>query len=330
MAKFCSRCGRPLQEGEVCNCAAPTASAAAPKFDAEAAKGFFESFKNRIGIGSPELNKGDAFETGKQIVPDCVKANESEIPVKQYTVATLRNRVLGIPYSKAVGRLQVTNKRVLFRARGRCFAGRTTLQHEFSIDELAGIEARREYVFNFWDLLIGLIVAAIGGFAISLLSSLLLRRGSSITTMAILTFLLGAAGWVPSFTVKKHWLLKLLSLGASTMLFLRGRVLTSFSADFWRGFFMFFCILSVLLVLATLLIHAIRPNLVLLIKTKSAHEAIDIRRKKLKSFSDRDEHTGYTEVLPADDADMCIIEINALINDIQKLGDFGIEKWKNK
>jgi len=83
------------------------------------------------------------------------------------------------------------------------------------------------------------------------------------------------------------------------------------------------------LLLITLFIIAFKPNLVLVIKTKGAGEAIDIRRKKTVRFSAKDEdHTGYKEVIPTDGAERCIRELNAVIIDIQKLGDYGIEKWK--
>lgn len=335
MANFCPHCGKPLADGESCNCAGQ-----APTFNAETAKSFFEAAKNHMGIGDPELNRGDAFEKGKQIVPDCVTANEGEIPVKQYTVATLRNRILGIPYTKAVGRIQVTNKRVIFRAPGRCLAGRTTLQHEFAIDELAGVEARREYTFNFWDLLIGLIATALGGF---LITTLILRMCSSAlydgkTFGAIfLTMLFGVAGCLPFVMLKGKWLRKLLCLGGSFMPLLQvgskiheaagyyGQTLAAFIGRL----FTLASFLVLLAILFSLFVNAIRPNLVLLIKTKAASEAIDIKRRKLTLFGAKDgEHTGYNEVIPAEDAERCIRELDAVISDIQKLGDFGIEKWK--
>ena len=34
------------------------------------------------------------------------------------------------------------------------------------------------------------------------------------------------------------------------------------------------------------------------------------------------------EVLPGEDADVAIEELGSMIMDIQKFGDFGIEKWK--
>ena len=80
-----------------------------------------------------------------------------------------------------------------------------------------------------------------------------------------------------------------------------------------------------------LILNTIKPNLVLVVKTKSASEAIDIKRKRVGLFGismDKEDHTGYTEILPEIDAEKSIREIGALINDIQKLGDFGVEKWK--
>ncbi len=338
MAKFCTRCGRPLAEGETCSCMGQAAAPApaASSFDLGAAKGFWESMKNRMGIGDPELNKGDVFEKDKNIIPDCVKANEGEIPVKQYTVATLRNRILGIPYTKAIGRMQVTNKRVIFRAPGRCLAGRTTLQHEFAIDELAGVEARREYVFNGWDLILGLIVTMLGG---GLMTALItsIMEDAKMAVGIIFALLFGLALCVPFFMLKKKWLLKLLCLGGSFMPMLSvgiaaskmGEYMDRGGLEFFGGVLVFFGILSLILTLFALFIYAIKPNLVLLIKTKSANEAIDIKRKKFALFGGKDEeHTGYAEVLPADDAERCIREIDAMINDIQKLGDFGIDKWK--
>ncbi len=340
MAKFCARCGKPLEEGQVCSCS----SGNMPKINISSVKGFLESLKNRMGIGDPELNKGDAFEKGKQIIPDCVRSNESEIPVKQYTVATLRNRILGIPYMKAVGRMQVTNKRVIFRAPGRCLAGRTTLQHEFAIDEIAGVEARREYVFHIWDLIVGVLAMLLGGGVITyLITRLCSEMGQGkIAGVVVLTLLFGIAGCIPLFLIKKKWLLKLLCLGGSFVpLFFFGRLLSMMSklsrykesttgggAGFFGGLFSFLALLSFLLILFALFVYAIKPNLVLIIKTKGAGEAIDIKRKSVRRFIDKDEHTGYTEILPADDAEECIREIDAMINDIQKLGDFGIDKWK--
>ena len=361
MAKFCTKCGRPLTEGEVCNCTAVNNVNNAPVQQnnngetisinvnqvASNVSGAWTKLKNKIGLGDPLTNGRNAFEKGSKIVPDCIKPNDNEIPVKQYQVATLQNRILGIPYTKAVGRIQVTNQRVIFRAPGRCLVGRTTLQHEFALDEIAGIEARKEYVFNGWDLIWGLIVTAIGAAAITALITAMCFSGYNNDGAAfatILTLLFGIAGCIPFFTVKKKWLLKLLCLGASCVPMISigstvskiGEYSGSGAYGFFGGLLVFLGILSSILTIFTLIVHATKPNLALIIKTKSASEAIDIRRKKAALLgavfgggqSEKDDHTGYAEIWPEEDAELSIHEIGAMINDIQKLGDFGIEKWK--
>ena len=42
------------------------------------------------------------------------------------------------------------------------------------------------------------------------------------------------------------------------------------------------------------------------------------------------QYMGYNEVLPTDETEKAIREIGAIINDIQKLGDYGIAKWKTE
>jgi len=116
---------------------------------------FFKSVKNRMGIGSPERNATDTYERGMAIVPECISANENEIPVKQYNIAILRNM---LKFERAEGRMQITNKRVIFRAAGRSVGGRTTVQHEYAIDEVAGIEARNNYKFSFMYLIFAMLI----------------------------------------------------------------------------------------------------------------------------------------------------------------------------
>ena len=123
---------------------------------------FGESMKNRMGIGVPEQNATDTYERGMNIVPDCIKANENETPIRQYNIVVLRNL---LKFERAEGRLQVTNKRVVFRAAGRSVGGRTTLQNEFNINEIAGVDARRNYKFSFLYLIFAFFIVYLSYFA---------------------------------------------------------------------------------------------------------------------------------------------------------------------
>ncbi len=340
MAKFCPNCGKPLIEGKVCSCGACTSVVNFDKL-----KTVVESTTNRMGIGIPQEEKVNVYENDKPIVPDCVNPTEGEITVKQYEVATLRNRILGIPYAKAKGRVQVTNKRVIFRAPGRSITGRTTLQHEFAIDELAGMEIRKENYFSFWDFVLGSFISSIGSSLCTSLLFLICSNGfqeGNFGGLIFLSFLFGIAGCVPFFLLKKKWLLKLFCLGFSSQMLtvgslsiIMGKQLQEYSSkgDGLIFFGVLLVILGVLvfaLTLVALIIYSIKPNLVLVMKTKSASEAIDIRRKKTTFFGRAwgEEHTGFTEVIPVDNVEVCIKELNAMITDIQKMGDFGIDKWK--
>jgi hypothetical protein len=119
--------------------------------------------KNRMGVGSPEQNATGTYEREMKIVPECISANENETPVKQYNIAVLRTL---FKLERAEGRMQVTNKRVLFRAAGRSVGGRTALQYEFDINEVAGVEARRDFKFSFLYLIFAVIISALATFII--------------------------------------------------------------------------------------------------------------------------------------------------------------------
>ena len=127
------------------------------------ARDFLKSMKNRMGIGSPERNATDTYEREMAIIPECISANENEIPVKQYNIAVMRNL---LKFERAEGRMQVTNKRVVFRAAGRSVGGRTILQHEFAVDEIAGIEANNNYKFSFLYLIFAVLIITAAFFII--------------------------------------------------------------------------------------------------------------------------------------------------------------------
>lgn len=319
MGKFCTRCGSPLEEGQACRqCAGetynPPGRSAAETF---VLKEFLLSMKNRMGIGDPENDSAGIYERGKSIIPDCIKANEGEIPVKQYNIAVLRTR---LKLMRAEGRMQVTNKRLIFRATGRSIAGRTTLQHEFSVDEIAGIETKRDFRFSILDFLFGFIVIAFFAclFAAMIGGLYVKTRGFAV----VLGCMLGFAGLVPFFLLYKKFLLKLLPLGASLGSFAIVYVATS-----GNSFIFVLAIISFLVTLFGLFLFSFKPNLVISIKTKSAVPAVDVRCELRASFFGVGS-SGFAEVMPTDETEGAIREIGSIITDIQKLGDFGIEKWK--
>jgi len=214
--------------------------------------------KNRFtGAGDLDVG-GDPFERGLQIVPDCIAPNEGEIPVKQYSIATLSKSI----FTKFEGKLQVTNQRVIFRASGRTILGRFYNHSEFAIDEIAGFDAMRDKTLNWLNLMVGGAITLFLGF--------------------------GGVGMDGG-------------LGA----------------------------LLVILALVSLVVtiyKSIRSCLSINIKNKGAQEVICIPLKPTEKIVLMPMPM-TVEAEPAVDTEMAIRELGAIVNDIQKLGDHGVNKW---
>ncbi len=275
-----------------------------------------------MGIGEPEYNNDSPYEDGMKIIPDIVRPNEGEVPIRQYQIATLRNKVAGVTYAKATGRIQVTNK---------------SLQHEFLIDEIGGIEARREHIFNKGDMFLSLIAAIIGTLIMTRIVGNSIERDINFrglgTTCYFLALFFGTVGIVPFFAIKKHWLLKAFLAGVSGGAFLVPALAGA------NLFFAALAIFAYIIVFLAGLLYSIRPNLVLSVKLKgAASPAVDIRRTSTgiggilqrAGGTDSDDHTGFKEIYPEKDAERAIREIGAVINDIQKMGDYAVSKWEAK
>ena len=282
---------------------------------------FWTGLKNQIGIGEPETNDVDYYERNLSIVPQCVDADSGEIPIKQYNIAVLRTRLL---LMRSEGRLQVTNKRVIFRATGRSLMGRTTLQHEFAIDEIAGTKIRKDHRVSFLNFLGSCILMGIGGYISMAMMTAVFQGGSFLA--GILALVLTLLGIVPFFALHKMFPLKLLYLSVGF-----GAVITMWKASGEpKNPWMIPLVILGLLILFTIFIICFVPNLILVVETKGTQPSVDIRRKEwfLFNFGNKPDYTGFAEVLPWKDTEMAIIELWAMISDIQKYGDSAIEMWK--
>lgn len=351
MAKFCTKCGSPLVEGQICECQKSvmpannepwrnkdfqnqvpeegTQPTPAMKFNIEKAEDAWYNFKNKVGIGEPETNNKNAYERDMKIVPECVKADEGEVPVRQYTIAKLRTLH---KLHWAEGRLQVTNKRVIFRAPGKSIMGKTVLQHEFAIDEIAGVEVRKEPGFDFLKLILAYLVGVLG---ITLIVPFITFFAEKISFLGgVIAFIVLIAGNIPPFVMHKRFLLKSLTTGLASG---AGAVLVAVTGG--NKIVSLLALISIIIWWICCIINSFRTNLVFTIKTKGATGAVEIRRKKRvgllgllfsNTASEKEEYTGFSNVFPLKDTEKAIREVGAMISDIQKLGDYGIEKWKEQ
>lgn len=329
MKNYCKHCGEKIIEGQKHDC---------PKFQfVKKFKQFINTILKRTGIESSMARRIESFERGQLVVPDSIAPNEGEIVVKQYDLAKLRSRFKG---NFAEGRMQVTNKRLLFRAAGHSLIGKTTYQCEFAMDKIDGVDIRKDYRFMWFDLFKNLFIT----FYTNSLSLLLLflpalllkdfeEGGTGIGILSLLSLLLGLASCVPFFMLNKKFLLKSICLSAGvglTMFTLAVAVVDT------NILLIFLASIPVIFLLAlywiSIFISCLAPNLSVEVKTSGGSPGIQIKHRYASFFiwNKMEENSGFSEILPGKDADLAISEIGALINDIKTLGDLGIEKWQSK
>ena len=64
---ICTRCGKQIEAGNICECSAETTSTAVSDmvFDRGTIRRIWESMKNRMGLDDPQRNAGARYERGQ-------------------------------------------------------------------------------------------------------------------------------------------------------------------------------------------------------------------------------------------------------------------------
>ena len=209
---YCRYCGKELVNG-ACTCSEYQKAHAdagqyynktkdpliVPVFNTDftSVSGMMSSIRDQSGMSDADSSKGDPYEHNVPIVPDCIGQEENEIVVKQYNLAKLRTR---LKFMKAEGRLMVTNRRVIFRASGTSLTGNLLQEHQFNLDEIAGIEMQKDYKFSLLNL-IGCILLEIIGLMLSTAIFSKVPNGFAIT----IGLIMGVVGFMPMFLVYKRF-----------------------------------------------------------------------------------------------------------------------------
>lgn len=330
--KYCRYCGMELVDGQ-CNCYefqlsignAPhqrvrnnrrdpfLISFFKPNFSSFSS--FISSIRDLSGMSEPNSSFGDPYERDIPIVPSCIAPEENEIVVRQYNMAKMRTR---LKFMKAEGRLMVTNKRVLFRAAGTSLTGNTLQEHQFNLDEIGGIEIHKDYKFSFLNLIGTWFLTAL-----AIAAAMTLVSGLGTKAIQIIGVLLGLAGMAPTFLVYRRFWLKLLCVDFGI-----GMLAAAMTATGESKFLLCLLVIAGLIALVNLIIVCFVPNLVMKIKTKGAEGAVSIgSQKSLLRRNMSPDYSGFVEVMPWEDTVLAINELGTLIDDLQKQGDYAIEKW---
>lgn len=347
---FCRFCGKPLVNGE-CSCdefqkakmkAANPAGAtyagtntnstgSSNTFNAEAAKQAFNGMKDKVvNIVDNEGKQINAdndsiYERNIPIVPNCVQPEKDEVMIRQYNIAILRTR---LKFMRAEGRLEVTNKRVLFRAAGKCTKGPVLQEHEFKLDEIGGIEIHSDYKFSLMNFFLFFLLELL--ILIPLISSAAVsvddyygygNKGGNIA-VATLCVIVGLAAIAGSIYFKHISIVSDLFAVASTFCFMSALAKTQ------NGFLQFLAVVSWIFLIVMLLINSLVPNLVLKIKTKGGSGAVVIgSQKAIYRRKSGDDYSGFAEILPWEDTELAINELGTMIADLQQQGNYAVEKW---
>lgn len=329
---FCKYCGEEIFDNIPHECPNQPRKKARPavptelNVDAGKIKTALDGIVQRIGVRDPKL---DYYEKNRSIVPDSIELEEGEIPVKQYDhLATLQTK---FKLTRAHGRLQITNKRVLFRANGSSPAGKTVCQQIFDLDKLDGIEIRKDFRFRLGDTFFAFLMSTIVMTYVGDVTDALFSADWCYPIMMVIALLT----CIPVFLWKAKWLEKLMLLSVGFACLDAGAHDTAFSWFLEQNFRKIttdttsLCSIMHLLYIACLFLYSFKPNLLIEFKTGGSN-AIQIRHKDSIFSAKKEEYSGFAEIQPGKDADLAIKEVNTIINDIKTLGDLGIEKWKDQ
>lgn len=318
MAKFCTNCGRPLKEGEICECQ-KAKTTYRPTINTMGDNPVKTWVNNMFGLHESDLNNNqDCFEFNQHIVPNAIASCEGEIPVKQYELATFRSRIEGL---LAFGRLQITNKRIIFRASGRSILGRTTMHCEYKIDEIAGLSVSQGIRFSWVDFILCIILFMPLLIALFVAPTMILTKFSSSgseTAIEVIGVILGLALLVPFFILHKKMFLKGVASTLSTAAFLIASLMSDENV-----FFYFLTFLALVISLVSYFFYALKPSVSLAILCKGGTASV-MTIASQQIFKLQFAH----EVIPTKETALAVQEVGSIVDDIQKLGDFGIEKWQ--
>lgn len=317
MAKYCTKCGKKLSDGEACNCSK---------------RSVWESLLASVSNLTAVTKENEGFlERNKRVVPDSICANEGEVPIRQYRLARLRSKIRG---QYAEGRLQVTSKRLVFRATGFSTLGKTIVQQEFDVAEISGVEVKknnRVSILNaFFCILLSLLVSS----EMESIFDTMLVKAEFLATFFSIILAAGACGLF-LLLKDKQWL-KLLAFAAAIGALIGTAGAPISPIDIVFGFELFSATNILIFVLSfgwffALLRVCLVPDLTFTVKTKSASDVVQIRRRVWGMFFKQpQEYIGFSEVLPWEDTDKAAEELGALINDLQTLGELAIDTWKEE
>ena len=280
------------------------------------------------------------------LLPRHLTPAEGELTVRAYHCTTLASRLVNL---KAQGYLTVTNKRVVFYARGSSYGGESVMHSEVPVADVSGINTYKGTYFSISHLLgaffasfvVGSIISAIVTAVVGIVTAALIKNSADVNEAQIASVFIGILAVViiigsRSFARDKIW--RPILAGSGTFL-LAASGSVNFVSDLAGSLFgnregglgtvlLIGAFIAGIYALVTFFQYAVRETMSLTIGSKGgAYTPIAITGVSVLGIF----NTAALKALsagPASDAEAMIREIGAVISDIQTLGDLGVDKWK--
>ncbi|MCR5485806.1 MAG: hypothetical protein K6F09_09455 [Clostridiales bacterium] len=336
MAKFCTKCGKPLEEctcqqrqpqpapqpqrrGKFCTkCGKPLELCTCQKIaDKGSGKHIGDAVKDFFGFSESDVTeKEDYCEIGKKIIPDFAAPCEGEFPIKQYEVGRIRRRS---NLSRGFCRIMVTNRRIIQRTVGRSIIGKDIQYQEFDINDIAGLTFKRGKQFSFGDFILVLVVSAVCYGLGSLLGLIGAKMSAVVALVFGIIFALLAIGAWAYFKFFRRQTSNVLF--ACAFAFAAGTLSSSLTN---YGFAIALTCIVGIMYLYYWIRSSLLPSISIIVRTRFYADSAAQITSTLKRASDI--KLGAV-VLPGKDTEKALKEMGALILDLQLHGDRAINKW---
>lgn len=268
---------------------------------------------------------------------DLLKSNitpaEGEQSVRSYCCSYYKSKILGF---QTHGYLEVTNKRIIYQARDSSTFGRNIIQSEVPVADVSGLTSFKGIYFSLLHLLGMLILTNIIVGLLTTLMGLIAVLLESYAAFQVLTWVIVAVGLGGSFLVqvKSVWRPVLASVAVAGLVALGGGSLLN-NLSFMSllgmgrrsgGWQLVLAVIAAVYALLCTFWYAKRPTISLDINSKGGSNT-PISISSIRSFLVISAKR-FLNPEPAQDAEIMLEELGAVILDIQMLGDYGINKWK--
>lgn len=316
-----------------------------PEFDlSETAQRIKNSVKHGVDNIKEAYNTGTKYTVPNSILNGSLVPCDGEKPVRQYHFLRMALPIIGY---KADSSIQVTNKRLLYHSIGSTiFGGKEESYSEISIDDVAGISIERSTSINIPILLVFIVVNVLL-LGVGVLFTLIGLMGSlSGLNLPIIPVILGGASLVGTFTLfkKKYYSFSHIVTNLGAMIAISGFI-SAAAGGFSSGLssllgyssnhsgtisYVLLCIIIICLGVmnwVTLFMSLFKKNISVVVTSKTgATNAIDCSSNKSLIFG-VDNLKPFIYMFETEEIAVMEAELGAMISDIQKMGDYGIEKW---